>query len=201
DIAFGDAWLPQYVKASLGTNVVTVRRGWINELLSKAHQRNDIQLEAISSEEVERSQDAGLRHRREGLQYRLERAKRLGLRTPSKRQSVQKNLGELEQHRAQTYECRELLRESSHTAFSIARAQNDFSVFENIMQPLVANYQQHLNSQRQISWIGRRKRQLGALKKRGIRQIKHWLGRDCRPIYVNKITLWIYDIPCLHNAR
>lgn len=180
DIALGDAWLPQYVKESLGTNVVTVRTRWLQELLESAQARNAIYLEEISATQVEQSQGAGLRHRREGLSYRLKQAAHFGIKAPKKRVSPAMP-GDLDEHRAQTYQWRELLRQTSHQAFYLARQQNNLSVFIEIMQPLVAGYQKHLDSETSQQQ-SRFTRQLKALRKKLIRTVKHWLGRDCHPL-------------------
>lgn len=83
DVAVGDAWLPQYMKE--GTSVLVVRNPVIGQLLKEARRDERIVLDSLSADEVARSQDAGLRHRREGLAYRLWDTRKRGKWVPLKR--------------------------------------------------------------------------------------------------------------------
>ncbi|NET40119.1 MAG: coenzyme F420 hydrogenase [Cyanothece sp. SIO1E1] len=69
DISIGDAWLPEYLDAS--TSIVVVRNKKIKEILENGIQESELRLESISAGRVAESQAGGLRHRRDGLQYRL----------------------------------------------------------------------------------------------------------------------------------
>ena len=71
DVSVGDAWLPQYVNDGRGTNAVVIRHPVIYQLVEKAISANRLKMDRITPDEVAQSQAGGLRHRREGLSYRL----------------------------------------------------------------------------------------------------------------------------------
>lgn len=71
DIAFGDAWTEPYSSDGRGTNVVIVRSPRLLALVEAAMREGRIDLAPVDSGFVVATQDAGLRHRREGLAYRL----------------------------------------------------------------------------------------------------------------------------------
>ena len=84
DVTVGDAWLPQYVEDSQGTNVVVVRNPAIEQLIQGGIKSGRLKLDEIDANDVAQSQDAGLRHRREGLAYRLHLKDKAGLWRPPK---------------------------------------------------------------------------------------------------------------------
>jgi coenzyme F420-reducing hydrogenase beta subunit len=71
DIAFGDAWVEPHSSDGRGTNVVIVRTKPLKQLIETARSDGRLQLEPVDSEFIVRTQAAGLRHRRDGLAYRL----------------------------------------------------------------------------------------------------------------------------------
>jgi coenzyme F420-reducing hydrogenase beta subunit len=71
DVSFGDAWVEPYSSDGRGTNVVIVRSPVIEDLIHKGIKEARLSLKEVSAEFVARTQAAGLRHRREGLAYRL----------------------------------------------------------------------------------------------------------------------------------
>jgi coenzyme F420-reducing hydrogenase beta subunit len=83
DISFGDAWLEPYASDGRGTNVVVTRSPILGDLIEQARGDGRLALEPVDAGFIVRTQEAGLRHRREGLAYRLTWRKR-GLR-PRKR--------------------------------------------------------------------------------------------------------------------
>src|SRR3954447_14056196 len=83
DISFGDAWVEPYSSDGRGTNVVIVRTKDLRDLIEGARADGRLQLEPVGAEFVIQTQAAGLRHRREGLAYRLSWRRR-GVR-PAKR--------------------------------------------------------------------------------------------------------------------
>jgi len=83
DIAFGDAWLEPYSSDGRGTNVVIVRTPEMKHMIEAARADGRLQLKPVDAEFVIRTQAAGLRHRRDGLAYRLTWSRR-GIR-PRKR--------------------------------------------------------------------------------------------------------------------
>ena len=71
DISFGDAWVEPYSSDGRGTNVVIVRTPELKRLIEQAQSDGRLQLEPVDAEFIVRTQAAGLRHRRDGLAYRL----------------------------------------------------------------------------------------------------------------------------------
>jgi coenzyme F420-reducing hydrogenase beta subunit len=71
DIAFGDAWLEPYSSDGRGTNVVIVRTPDMKDIIEAARADGRLHLEPVDAQFVVRTQAAGLRHRRDGLAYRL----------------------------------------------------------------------------------------------------------------------------------
>jgi coenzyme F420-reducing hydrogenase beta subunit len=138
DISIGDAWLSQYIGDSNGTNVVVVRRKELSEILQEAISAGRLCLEPISADAVAESQNAGLRHRREGLAYRLYLKDCLGLWRPKKRVSARVSHFDFRQQRI--YELRMQLAVRSHEAFQEAVATGDFQVFQQLMAPYLQDY-------------------------------------------------------------
>ena len=83
DIAFGDAWVEPYSSDGRGTNVVIVRTPEMKQIVERARVDGRLHLDPVDADFVIRTQAAGLRHRRDGLAYRLAWPRR-GLR-PRKR--------------------------------------------------------------------------------------------------------------------
>ncbi len=71
DVAVMDGWLPQYVKNGRGTSLIVVRNRKIQDILSNSQEQREIYLEPICPEEIVKSQQGGINHRRKGLAYRL----------------------------------------------------------------------------------------------------------------------------------
>lgn len=71
DVSFGDAWVEPYSSDGRGTNVVIARTPEMAALLDEGVARGTLELEPVDAEFIARTQAAGLRHRREGLAYRL----------------------------------------------------------------------------------------------------------------------------------
>ncbi|AFY53083.1 coenzyme F420-reducing hydrogenase, beta subunit [Rivularia sp. PCC 7116] len=138
DVTVGDAWLPQYVKDSSGTNVVIVRNPLIQEIIEKGMTSNRLHLDRISADDAAKSQDAGLRHRREGLAYRLHLKDKAGLWRPEKRVKAQAN--HFDRKRKKIHELRVLMATESHLAFDKAIQARSFTVFRDIMEPIVKAY-------------------------------------------------------------
>ena len=71
DISFGDAWIEPYSSDDQGTNVVIVRSKGLLEILKNGIRTQKLELKEVNAAFVQQTQDAGLRHRREGLSFRL----------------------------------------------------------------------------------------------------------------------------------
>lgn len=138
DIAIGDAWLPEYVNDSHGTNIVIVRHPALVRLVEDAIATERIALEPLSVERIAESQRAGLRHRREGLACRLHDARTRGEWAPPKR--VRPAPSDRTPRRAEVYRLREQLSRESHLAFARAKAGGDLAIFTRQMAPFVKAY-------------------------------------------------------------
>lgn len=136
DMAFGDAWLPEYVGDEEGCNVIVVRNQELQKLLDR--HKNELVLHDSDSEQVYRSQAAGFRHRRQGLSYRLYVHKQRGEWTPTKR--VKASLEGIPERRQKMYAMRTVLKNQSFVGFRKARNADDFNVFKKWMRPFVAQY-------------------------------------------------------------
>nr|WP_239519385.1 Coenzyme F420 hydrogenase/dehydrogenase, beta subunit C-terminal domain [Bifidobacterium ramosum] len=136
DMTCGDAWLPDYVRDGKGTNVVVVRSPEIRDLFDEY--AGEVHLEPVPVEVVARSQRSGLRHRREGLAYRLWLKDRAGQWRPVKR--VQPS-NALPRHRRRVYEGRIRLMDESFKAFREARRNGGgMPFFVEYMTPIVRAY-------------------------------------------------------------
>jgi coenzyme F420-reducing hydrogenase beta subunit len=71
DIAFGDAWVEPFSSDGRGTNVVVARSAELAAMIERGIADGRLSLERVDAGFVERTQAAGLRHRRDGLAYRL----------------------------------------------------------------------------------------------------------------------------------
>ena len=71
DIAVMDGWLPKYVNDGRGTSLIVVRDERLMDVLTGGRKAGNLHLEDISTEEIVKSQQGGLNHRRKGLAYRL----------------------------------------------------------------------------------------------------------------------------------
>ena len=119
DVALGDAWLPEYVHDSHGTNVVVVRNPRITQLLKQGAEQKRLDLDILSRDRVVASQAGGFRDRREALRFRLWIADRKGKWRPKKR--VQPSRDHLNAHRRLTYQFRRFVRHRSFRSFRFSR--------------------------------------------------------------------------------
>jgi coenzyme F420-reducing hydrogenase beta subunit len=117
DISFGDAWVEPYSSDGRGTNVVIVRTPELKAMIERARAEGRLQLEPVDAEFIVRTQAAGLRHRRDGLAYRLTWRKR-GI-VPRKRVTPS---SALPLRRKLVYRMRYAIARWSHRVFAAARA-------------------------------------------------------------------------------
>lgn len=117
DISFGDAWVEPYSSDGRGTNVVIVRTGELNALLRTGIAEGRLELAEVDADFVARTQAAGLRHRREGLAYRLQCFR--GPVRPRKR--VEAGDKGLAPRRKLIYAMRQQIARCSHRVFRLAR--------------------------------------------------------------------------------
>jgi coenzyme F420-reducing hydrogenase beta subunit len=71
DISFGDAWIEPYSSDYRGTNVVIVRNRKLQDLIEAGLAADELSLTVVDAAFIEKTQAAGIRHRREGLSFRL----------------------------------------------------------------------------------------------------------------------------------
>lgn len=158
DISIGDAWLPEYVADSAGTNVVVVRSPALNKLLTKAAEEGRLHLDPIAVEKVVASQAGGFRHRRDGLAYRLFLEDQAGRWRPAKR--VKPSANHLTAKLREIYTLRYELGQTSHAAFAAAKAKNDLNSFIQAMKPLTIQYDRHYRRSLARRILGKIKRTL-----------------------------------------
>jgi coenzyme F420-reducing hydrogenase beta subunit len=117
DIAFGDAWVEPYASDGAGTNVVIARAPALKAMLEAAIEQGRLALRPVDSEFVAETQAAGLRHRREGLAFRLAKARQRPVR-PRKRVTPSTDLP---RRRRMVYAMRAAITRWSHPMMRISR--------------------------------------------------------------------------------
>jgi coenzyme F420-reducing hydrogenase beta subunit len=116
DISFGDAWIEPYSSDGRGTNVMVVRSKELASIVDRARSDGRLQLKAVDADFIVQTQAAGLRHRRDGLAYRLSWRRR-SLK-PTKRVAPS---AELPLRRKLVYRLRFNIARWSHRIFRLAR--------------------------------------------------------------------------------
>lgn len=169
DVVVGDAWLPEYVKDSQGTNIVVVRHPLIHQIIEKSMVDGLLKLDCISAKEIFKSQSSGFSHRHEGLAYRLYLADKDGKWHPPKRIKPQAN--HLDKKLQKRHELRVKMSEKSHVAFQAAIEIGDFLAFKQAMEPIVKEY-------RKLSWPPVWKRVIGRLKKAAKNFIRKYIRQN-----------------------
>lgn len=138
DVSIGDAWLPQYVNDGKGTNAIIVRHPKIHKLIEQAISSGRLHLDLLTPDDIAQSQAGGLRHRREGLAYRLFLKDRAGEWRPKKRVNAQAS--HINSKFKQVFKFRIFLAKKSHETFKMAIEAGDFLVFEQRMQDSLQKY-------------------------------------------------------------
>jgi len=162
DVTVGDAWLPEYSKDSMGTNVIVVRNPIIQRIFEE-NKNDTIHIEELSAEKVYQSQAGGFRHRRDGLSYRLFLKDQNDDWRPNKRvKPSNKHISK----RKKIYVNRTLLSQESFKAFKLAEEEKGFNEFINYMDPLVKDY-------KKINTPSVPRRVLGKVK----REVKKMVGK------------------------
>jgi hypothetical protein len=137
DVSVGDAWLPDFERDSLGTNIVVTRNRNLDQLVQSAIADGRLHMQPIGIDSVIASQAGGFRHRREGLSFRLYLCDKKGIWRPSKRVPAS---NKLPKRRQNIYILREQLREASHSLFFKAIHTGDYSLVLKGLSPLVDRY-------------------------------------------------------------
>ena len=117
DVSFGDAWVEPHASDPRGTNVVVVRSPALRRLIEAARADGRLDLAPVDAGFVAGTQAAGLRHRREGLAYRLARPRR-GL---AARKRIAPASTGLPLRRRLVYRMRRAIARWSHRVFWLAR--------------------------------------------------------------------------------
>ena len=136
DITIGDAWLPEYEKDDRGTNIIVLRKPELLQICKDAAATGRIQLEPLGIDRIVASQDAGFRHRREGLAYRLHIAQSEGRWHPPKR--IEPDEKHIPRRRKQLLRLRYKMSEISHESFAEARAKGDLGIFMKRMKGMIS---------------------------------------------------------------
>lgn len=134
DIVFGDAWLPEYKNEAKGTNIITVRNKYLDQILKENN--GELLLESVEVNKVLLSQDAGIRHRTEGLQNRLLKNKSVW--KPQKR--IKPNTYVLDNKRKSIYSLRTQISLKSNLLFSELKEEKDLQKFKMRMDPFLLKY-------------------------------------------------------------
>jgi coenzyme F420 hydrogenase subunit beta len=92
DVAFMDAWLPEYSGNYLGTSLVLVRSAAVQNIIIKGIESEEIHLDKIPVQKVIDSQKSGITEKRANLAYRLHLAHSRGFASPKKRVDAVKTL-------------------------------------------------------------------------------------------------------------
>jgi coenzyme F420-reducing hydrogenase beta subunit len=148
DVAFGDAWVEPHASDGRGTNVVVVRAQAVHRLIENAIAEGRLTLTPVDAALVAQTQAAGLRHRREGLAYRLTWRRR-GIR-PRKR--VIPGGRDLPLRRKLIYRFRAMIRTWSHCVFLAARALHWPGLYIGWARLTLRTYQALTYSR---GWLGR----------------------------------------------
>jgi coenzyme F420 hydrogenase subunit beta len=138
DVVVGDAWLPKYDSDPAGTNLIITRHPIFDEIISEALAADKLCIEEIASRDAIASQKSGFRHRREGLAYRLDQAKKAGVWFPEKR--TQPGSKGVDSKRRRVYSLRLQISEKSHHAFLNAKQQDNLDVFDEELHTLIGAY-------------------------------------------------------------
>lgn len=137
DISVGDAWLEPYVRDTRGTNMLIVRNQLILDTIQTAAREGRVTIASISADQAAAAQAGGLRHRREGLAFRLAEAVRRGRWVPAKRVAPSDAIPE---ERKAIYRARMEYAAASKSAFRKALDARDYRIFVRAMQPYEARF-------------------------------------------------------------
>jgi len=139
DAVVGDAWLPAYDADPKGANIAVVRNPALLDLLQQGHAEGRLHLDNLSADDVAASQAGGLRHRRDGLAFRLWLTDRAGLWRPRKRIAPRRD--HLNPHMQRIHRARYELGQYSHAPFQKARQEDRLDIFLEEMRPRIAYYE------------------------------------------------------------
>lgn len=138
DAVFGDAWLPEYVEESSGTNIAIVRNPELDEIVQAARRAGRLHLDDLAEQRVLDSQAALVTHsvREVAARFRI-------LADRSEYAPAPRRPGEMPRVsflRREIQKVRIDLSRTSHEAWIAAYNAEDISVFDQQMAPLVQRY-------------------------------------------------------------
>jgi hypothetical protein len=134
DVTFMDAWLPEYAKDSMGTNLVITRSKIAENLLLFGVTDGEINMNNVSIDKIIQSQKGVIDVKRKQISYRLYLAQKSGLKVPEKRVHIIDNIGILNKREAKI-KCE--MQEASRSYFINNYQNNYFNIknFRNDMAP------------------------------------------------------------------
>lgn len=134
DMTFGDAWLPQFLNDSQGTNIVISRNDYLDTLL--VQYSDEISIVSLKTEDFYNSQAGNYRHRREGLITRIDNERGW---VPQKR--VEFSTQNISNQRKKIYLQRSVLSRQSIRFFAISKKINSFQFFKFMMSFSIIKYE------------------------------------------------------------
>jgi coenzyme F420 hydrogenase subunit beta len=141
DVTFMDAWLPEYSRDSMGTNLMLVRSPEILAFIQEGMNKKEINASKISVEKVIQSQAGVIDVKREQLSYLLYLAEQKGRKAPKKRVKMKSNIGILKKREVKL---KARMQEESKELF-LRCYQNhtlDIKTFRAGMHPYIKQIQQ-----------------------------------------------------------
>lgn len=138
DVVLGDAWLPEYVQDSYGTNVVVTRNQDIRQLIVNARTEGRLEMDDLGVEKAVQSQDARLRHRKGGIVDRLRFETEANLWVPTKRMAtIDPAKPQIEKEKQRL---RVQMRKLSHESFKQAKERADINTYIKRIAPVYSKY-------------------------------------------------------------
>ena len=160
DVVFGDAWIPRYVKAWQGTNVVLNRHAVIEQILRDGQRSGELELDALSVAELAESQAGNFRHRWDGLSVRLQDRVQAGAWVPRKR--IAPGSRPVSEKRRAIVRLRQQMAQASHGLFLQAKTEGSLAIFIEAMRPMASE----MNALSRQSFAGRLwRRTMAALRR------------------------------------
>lgn len=125
DVVLGDAWLPQYVQDSKGTNIIITRNKFIDQFILKY--ANELKMDKLKEEQAVNSQTSSCSHRIKHLPYRLYLDQKQNKFYPTK--IAQPNQSAITDREKLIQTLRIKIRDESHEAFYQALSENDIKIY------------------------------------------------------------------------
>lgn len=138
DAVFGDAWLPEYVQESSGTNIAIVRSEELDGIIQEARRAGRLKLDDLSERRILDSQAALVTHsvREVAARFRILRGRSEYAPTPRRPEEMPR----ISFLRREIQRVRVDLSRTSHEAWIAASEAADIRVFDERMTPLVERY-------------------------------------------------------------